>query len=248
MLKPHRNLNLKLRSLAIVLLLGVGVHSFSWARSKVDPNETPPKLSLLIIGDSLSDGYGVKRDQAYPQLLENELQAQDVSIEVVNAAESGSISASAHPTLEFYLKRSKPDLLLIAIGGNDARAQKPASTIKANIEKTIKLAKQNNIVVILAGMKIFSNLGKEYGAQFEGLYKELAQKHKLQFIPFLLEGVAGHKELNISDGFHPNPEGHKKIAAHVLPFVMESAKKLSPSPAPNSQTGKPNSQPKGPNL
>lgn len=180
-----------------------------------------PAIQLLVIGDSLSAGYGVKKSEAYPALLEELLKQKGRNVKVINGAESGAISSAALPRLKFYYKRFKPDILLLAIGGNDARAQKPATKIKENLVKALDFAKEHDLKVILAGQKIFSNYGPEYGKEFEQVYKQLAKEYKLTFIPFLLEGVGGEARLNQDDGFHPNVEGHKKIARHVLPFVLE---------------------------
>lgn len=190
------------------------------AEEKSAPRKTAPK-KIVVIGDSISAGYGINKDLAYPQLLENKLNSAGKNVEVINGAESGAISAASLERLKFYIKRVKPDIVLLAIGGNDARARKPIETIKSNIEKTILFAKQNELKIILAGQKIFSNLGPEYTGKFEKIYFDLAKKHDIPLIPFLLKDVGGVKSMNIADGFHPNEAGHEKIAETVLPYFLE---------------------------
>lgn len=187
-----------------------------------EASESNKTQTIIVVGDSISAGYGVSKDKAYPALLEKELIKRGHDIKIVNGAESGALSSAALNRLKFYTQRVKPDILLLAIGGNDARAQKPVNIIESNLEKTITWAKENNLKVILAGQKIFTNFGPEYGGSFESLYKKLAKKHELIFIPFLLDGVGGVKKMNIADGFHPNEEGHQKIMQTTLPFILEA--------------------------
>jgi acyl-CoA thioesterase-1 len=176
----------------------------------------PPRV--LILGDSLTEGLGVSKEQAYPALLETSLKKRFPQITVVNAGISGSTSASAESRLKWQLK-NKPDLLVLALGANDGLRGLPVEAMKSNLEKTIKLAQENKIRVILAGMKIPMNYGEPYRKSYEKVFSDLAKKYSLPFVPFLLEGVGGNPAMNIADGIHPNPEGHKKIAATLTPYI-----------------------------
>ena len=173
---------------------------------------------VLILGDSISDGYGVDPSQSYPSLLHELLKEKQVSVEIINGSISGSLSSSASGRLKWQLK-SKPDIVILQLGGNDALKGTPPTVIKENLRAAIRLAKQNNVRVLLAGMKIFDNYGTRYSQEFENLFRKLAQEEDVHFIPFILEGVGGKREFNLSDGIHPNAKGHKMIADHVLKYL-----------------------------
>jgi len=174
---------------------------------------TSPK-KILILGDSISDGYGVEADASYPVLLEKQLRTQDIQAQIVNGSISGSLSSSGPSRLKWQLK-SKPDIVILQLGGNDALKGTPPQTIKENLRKTIQLAKQNQIQVLLAGMKIFQNYGTPYANSFEGIFSELSREERIPLIPFILDGVGGKKELNLPDGIHPNEKGHSIITQTV---------------------------------
>jgi acyl-CoA thioesterase-1 len=174
---------------------------------------TNPK-KILILGDSISDGYGVETDASYPVLLEKQLRAQNIQVQIVNGSISGSLTSSGPSRLKWQLK-SKPDIVIIQLGGNDALKGTPPQTIKENLRKTIQIAKQNQVQVLLAGMKIFQNYGAPYTTSFEVIFPELAREEKVPLIPFILDGVGGKKELNLPDGIHPNEKGHSIITQTV---------------------------------
>lgn len=176
---------------------------------------------ILFLGDSITAGYGVLPSESYPSLIEKRLKQAGKPIEIVNGGIDGSLSSSAPKRLEFYLRRVKPTHVVIALGGNDAMKGTPPKTIEKNLAETIKIAKKANIKIVLAGMKIFPNLGKEYIENFAAIYPRLAKKNKVVLVPFLLDKVAGQKEFNIDDGFHPNAAGHKLIADTIEPYVLK---------------------------
>ncbi|EQC51376.1 arylesterase [Bacteriovorax sp. DB6_IX] len=175
---------------------------------------------ILIIGDSLTEGYGISKKDAYPTLLEKLLNQKKQKYKVINAGSSGSTSASANSRLRWHL-RSKPQTLILALGANDGlRGINPKAT-KENLQKAITLAKKNKVRVILAGMQMPYNYGEDYRKNYSQAFKELVKENKLTFIPFLLKGVGGKKELNISDGIHPNEKGHKIIAKNLADFLKD---------------------------
>jgi acyl-CoA thioesterase-1 len=139
---------------------------------------------------------------------------------VTNGSISGSTTASAVSRLKWFL-RAKPDILVLALGANDGLRGLPLDEMAKNLDNAIVLAKENQIRVILAGMEIPPNYGPEYTKAFREVFPALARRHQLEFIPFLLENVAGDPSLNQADGIHPNARGHRIIAAHVLPFILE---------------------------
>jgi len=174
---------------------------------------------ILFLGDSITAGYGVKLEDSFPSLIETQLKTDKNPIQVINGGESGALSAQMKPRLEWFLKKTKPNLIVLIAGGNDARQMVPAEKIEKNLKEVIQLAEKNNIPVILGGMQIFTNYGEKYTKQFAELYPRLAKLAKVTLVPFILEGVAAKKEMNQYDGFHPNPDGHKVIAQNLLPFI-----------------------------
>lgn len=173
---------------------------------------------VLILGDSISDGYGVETSLAYPALVEKELQSQKLNVQVVNGSISGSLSSSGPGRLKWQLK-SKPQIVILQLGGNDALKGTPPPVIKENLRKTIQLAKQNQVQVLLAGMRIFQNYGTPYANAFERIFPELAREEKIPLIPFILEGVGGQKDLNLPDGIHPNEKGHLIVSQTVYKYL-----------------------------
>ena len=127
----------------------------------------------------------------------------------------GSTSASSYSRLKWYI-RNDPDIVILALGGNDGLRGLSLINMKKNLARTIELAKSEEILILLAGMQIPLNYGKEYTNSFREVFFELANKHKIPFIPFLLKNVGGISSLNQPDGIHPNPEGHQIITNTVL--------------------------------
>ena len=178
-------------------------------------------VKVVILGDSISAGLGVEPEQAFPFLVQDMLKQKGFAfVNITNGSISGSTTAGATSRLKWYLK-TKPDILVLALGANDGLRGLSTDLMTQNLEKSIILAKKNGIKVILAGMKIPPNYGAEYAKAFESSFVFLAQKHDLPFIPFLLKDVAGKSFLNQADGIHPNPEGHKIIASTVFDIILE---------------------------
>ena len=178
-------------------------------------------VKVVILGDSISAGLGVEPEQAFPFLVQDMLKQKGFAfVNITNGSISGSTMAGATSRLKWYLK-TKPDILVLALGANDGLRGLSTDLMTQNLEKAIILAKKNSIKVILAGMKIPPNYGAEYAKAFESSFVSLAQKHDLPFIPFLLKDVAGKSFLNQADGIHPNPEGHKIIASTVFDIILE---------------------------
>ena len=179
------------------------------------------EVKVVILGDSICAGLGVEPEQAFPFLVQDMLKQKGFAfIKIINGSISGSTTAGAASRLKWYLK-TKPDILVLALGANDGLRGLPTDLMTQNLEKAIVLAKKNSIKVILAGMKLPPNYGAEYAKAFESSFVSLAQKHDLPFIPFLLKNVAGNASLNQADGIHPNPEGHKIIASIVFDILLE---------------------------
>lgn len=169
--------------------------------------------TLVIVGDSLTEGYGVTRDKSYPALLEKKLNAAGGSKKwkVINAGISGSTSASGMSRLKWQMK-SKPDVILIALGANDGlRGTKPEVTEK-NIAEMIEATQKEKIPVILAAMQMPPNYGPGFTKRYAEIFPALAKKYKVPMIPFMLDKVAGDPKLNLADGIHPNEKGYEIVA------------------------------------
>ena len=195
--------------LGFIWLVSVLSFSAALASTSVQSEKT-----IVIIGDSLTEGYGVDKSEAFPELTSRRLQARGRKVRVINGGISGSVSADADRRVRWYLK-SKPDIIVIALGANDGLKGTPVATIRKNLASAIDLARASGAKVLLCGIQIFANFGSEYSKSFERLYSDLAREKKISFMPFLLEGVALKKELNQSDGKHPNAKGHELIAESV---------------------------------
>lgn len=175
--------------------------------------------TLVMLGDSLTEGYGVAKEKAYPALVEKKLHAAGkTEWKVVNSGVSGSTSASAPSRLQWALK-TNPDVVFLALGANDGlRGIKPAAT-KENLKKTIAAAREKKVRVFVAGMEMPPNFGKEYQAEFRKIFADVAKEEKVEFMPFLLKDVGGVPKMNLDDGIHPNEAGHEKVAENVFQFL-----------------------------
>lgn len=189
---------------------------FASAQTKVSAD---PK-KLLVLGDSLTEGYGIAQAAAYPALLEKKIKASGKNWVVINAGISGSTTASGPGRLKWQLK-SKPDLMILALGANDGLRGLDVKATEKNLSDTIEIAKKEKIQVILAGMLLPPNYGEDYRKKFENIYLNLAKKYQLKKIPFLLEGVAGKPELNLADGIHPNEKGHQIISEVIYKNIKD---------------------------
>lgn len=209
--------NLTIKLCAILFLLSLLISS------NTATAESKEALKILFLGDSLTEGYGVAKDEAYPRQAELLLQKKfpGRSIQAINAGSSGSTSASAKSRLQWHLK-SKPNILLLALGANDGLRGFSVAATEKNLQETIQLAQDNSIKVIIAGMQLPTNYGEKYRKDFAKIFPTLAKKHHTILIPFLLEGVGGNPKLNLADGIHPNEAGHKIIAETVIPYISKA--------------------------
>lgn len=188
--------------------------------------------TLLFLGDSLTAGLGVEQEEAFPSLLGDRLARDGLAdVRVINGGVSGSTSASAAGRLRWYA-RAKPDVLFLALGANDGLRGLAVADLEKNLETVIVEAQRQGMRVLLAGMELPPNYGDAYTSAFRKVYADLAQRHDLPLLPFLLEGVGGVAELNQADGIHPNSAGHQRIAAHVFPFLRDHLGAALPSVQP----------------
>ena len=184
------------------------------AASRAESLAPVARPRIVALGDSLTAGLGLALNQAYPALLQQRLTAEGLTYEVVNAGVSGDTSAGGVARFDWALE-GDVRVLIVALGGNDGLRGLPAEQLKRNLSQIIERAQARRITVILAGMEVPPNHGWEYVVEFHQVYPDLVQKYHVAFVPFLLQGVAGHVELNQPDGMHPTAEGARLVADNV---------------------------------
>ena len=177
-----------------------------------------------MLGDSLTAGLGIPRDQAYPAMLQQKLKEAGSPLEVVNAGVSGDTTADGLRRAGWALE-GDVRVLILALGANDGLRGLPAAQMKANLQSIIHRARQRAIPVLLVGMEAPPNYGEQYAGAFRQVYQDLARDNKLTFVPFLLDGVAGVPDLNQADGVHPTSAGAARIADHLWPTVKTMIEK-----------------------
>lgn len=176
------------------------------------------KKRLVFLGDSLTEGYGVAQSKAYPALLQEKLNQEKKNWTVVNSGVSGSTTASAPSRLQWVLK-TKTDLVVIALGANDGLRGLKIEDSEKNLAKAIEIAKEKGAKVVLAGIMVPPNYGKEYSDKFAKMYVNLSKKYKVKLLPFLLKDVGGVASMNLADGIHPNEKGHEVMANTMYEFL-----------------------------
>jgi len=189
----------------------------------------PAPRVLLFLGDSITAGYGLDPEQAYPALIQEKIDARGWNFRVVNAGQNGDTSAGGLNRLDWLLK-NRVDVLVLELGGNDGLRGLPTATTAKNLQAIIDRtkAKYPDAAVIIAGMKVPPNMGGDYARRFETVFTDLAKKNQAVLIPFVLEGVGGVRALNLADGIHPTARGHEIIAATVWKFLEPVLKKSLP--------------------
>jgi len=179
-------------------------------------NTTSATTKILVMGDSLSAGYGIDIQQGWVSLLEKEL-TKNHSIQIINASVSGETSSGGNTRLPALLAEHKPDIVILELGGNDGLRGQPLKLLEKNLQTMIDASKKVEAKILLAGMQIPPNYGARYSNQFKELYPKLAEQNQLGLIPFLLEGIGGNETLVQRDGIHPTAEAQSIIVKNVLP-------------------------------
>ncbi len=179
---------------------------------------TDDRPVVVFLGDSITAGYGLSENEAFPALIEKELEGRGVSIRAVNAGESGGTSAGGLRRLNWILRQS-PAVVVVELGANDGLRGLPLEDTEKNLREIVQRSKEAGAGVLLVGMLLPPNYGPEYTEQFRSIYPELAEELDVALMPFGLEGVAAVAELNLPDGIHPNADGHRIIAANLLPYL-----------------------------
>ena len=182
---------------------------------KVVKTETTEKV-ILFFGDSLTAGYGIELEEAFPALIQNRLDSLNLDYAVINSGLSGETTSGGRNRLGWVLNQ-KVDVFVLELGANDGLRGIPLTETRKNLQTIIDMVKEKNAdtQIILAGMQIPPNMGPEYTTEFRKIFPELAEENQILLIPFLLEGVAGIPEMNLEDGIHPTPEGHQIVRENV---------------------------------
>jgi acyl-CoA thioesterase-1 len=182
-------------------------------------------VRILAFGASIVAGYGLETQDTLPVQLEKALRAQGVEATVINGGVSGETSAGGLARLDWVLA-DDPDLVIVDLGGNDALRGLDPRTTEANLDAIVTRLRAENRGVLVAGMLAPPNLGADYEAEFNAVFRAVAERHDVVFYPFILDGVATEPSLNLEDGIHPNAAGVKVIVERMLPYVLEAIERL----------------------
>jgi len=175
----------------------------------------PAGPAILVLGDSLSAAYGIRVDQGWVALLQARLRAKGYGHRVVNASSSGETTGGALARLPRALDTHKPAIVIVELGGNDALRGLPVGDVRANLESIIALSQQAGARILLVGIRIPPNYGPAYTRDIERMYADLARRHALPHVPFLLADVALDENLMLDDGIHPNAAAQPRLLEAV---------------------------------
>jgi acyl-CoA thioesterase-1 len=190
--------------------------------------------TLVCLGDSLTAGFGVAPEEAFPARLQALIDADHLDWKVVNAGVSGDTTAAGLRRVDWVLK-AKPKLVLVALGGNDGLRGQPTATMRGNLAKICERLQRAKAAVALAGMQLPPNYGADFRQAFADVFPAVAKDRGVPLMPFLLEGVGGMPELNQADGIHPTAAGQAEVAKHVYAFLkplLAAAPAAVPAQAP----------------
>ena len=200
-----------LRKFNFILIL------LSLVLSQIALSETSKKF--LILGDSISAGYGIDLDRKWTSILQRKLDSSGKNLRIINASVNGESTSGGLSRIESLMKSHSPDYLLIELGGNDALRGYPVDKIKSNLIEICKKAAKENVFIMLMQIKIPPNYGRIYTQAFESIYNEIADELGILLVPFMLENIALDSNLMLPDGIHPNEKGQPFIAEEVYKWL-----------------------------
>jgi acyl-CoA thioesterase I len=185
-----------------------------------------PKKLILFFGNSLTAGYGIELEDAFPGLTAQRIDSLGLDYRVINAGLSGETTASGLSRLEWFLEE-EPAIFVLELGANDGLRGITPDETKKNLKGIVQLVKLKypSTRILLAGMQIPPNMGQEFAGAFRAVFPEVAQEENVTLIPFLLEGVAGDPNLNLPDGIHPTEAGHKIVFETIWPYLEREMEK-----------------------
>ena len=216
----------KFLMLACMLMACNSDHPASDTGRTVSSPATAYEGTIVALGDSLSAGFGVDEDEAYPALLARKLAADGYHFKVVNAGVSGETSSGVRERIQWVLSSLEPDIVILETGANDGLRGQDPELLKKNLEELLARFKARNIVVVLAGMRMLPNLGIAYTQAFDAVYPQVAEAHEVIFMPFFLESVTGRPSFNQPDKLHPNARGYERIVEDLYPYVLKAIKRF----------------------
>ena len=210
---------IRLRRWCLALVLALGATAFA---------QTGTQPVLLVLGDSLSQGFGLAPSEAYPTLLAKKLRAAGLNFQVTNASAAGGTTEGGLERLPAHLKR-KIDIFIVELGINDAFRGVPVDQIQKNLQQIIDKAKarNRNVNVVIAGMQLPNYAADDYVSAFAKMFADLATRNGAVLVPYLLQSVAGNPSLNLSDGIHPNAAGQRVLAETVWQVLEPVARKVA---------------------
>jgi acyl-CoA thioesterase-1 len=179
---------------------------------------------ILIMGDSLSAGYGIRVEEGWVHLMQRELQLK-LEAQVINASVSGETSSGGRARLPALLREHQPDILILELGGNDGLRGQPLKLLDENLQAMVDAGKQAGAQVLLIGMQITGNYGTRYTSLFKEIYPKISVKNQLVLVPFLLEGVATKPEWMQEDRIHPTAKAQATVMNNVLPLLRPMLRK-----------------------
>lgn len=202
-----------------VVCLVFGFSSVSSAET--EKNFHPPTRlpTIVVFGDSLSAAFGINQDQGWVHLLQERLSTRYYQANVINASISGETTQGGLSRIAHVLDTHDPDIVLLELGGNDGLRGLPLALMKDNLDRIIQIIKSHNSKILLLGIHLPPNYGKFYTEQFDQTYRELADKHDVPLLPFLLDGIATNRNLMQDDGIHPKANAQKQILENVWPLL-----------------------------
>lgn len=175
------------------------------------------KKVILFFGNSLTAGYGVKKEESFPALIQARIDSLNLDYKVVNAGVSGETTTTGLNRLDWVLGNYEVDIFILELGANDGLRGLPPDQTQKNLEEIIDKvrAQEAGVEIVLAGMMVPPSMGPDYSAAYNPIFPKIARKKEVEFIPFLLEGVGGIDSLNQDDGIHPNPAGNRLVRENV---------------------------------
>ena len=185
------------------------------AKPLVTPKIVSNRPKIVAFGDSLTAGFGLTENESYPYLLQQRLAADGFDYEVVNAGVSGETSLGGLERIDWILETGNVKILILELGANDLLRGIPVAKMKSNLDQIIRKAQEKHVKVLLCGMIAPPTMGAQYQHEYTMAFPDLADEHKVSFMPFVLEGVAMKKELNQADGIHPNADGEKIMTDNI---------------------------------
>ncbi len=187
------------------------------------PDATANSTTVMVFGDSLSAGYGLPQDTGWVSLLKRRLQAQS-QVRLVNASLSGETASGGRVRIEQALKTHRPDIVILELGGNDGLRGASIDSIRDNLEAIIEACQRSKATVLLTGMQLPPNYGIAYTQKFQDIYPQLAKRHGLKLVPFLLDGFGNKREFFQSDGIHPTASAQERIVENVWKILSTMLK------------------------